>query len=103
MPGTTKHKPTAFDLTIITELLGPDPDLYAPHLPGETDQEHLARRTAAVDIATDVDAAWEAASIAGDGIDHVADLARRRVDLWGEAARQQVAAWVEEIQAGGVS
>lgn len=100
---STKTRLKPLDLTIITELLGPDPDLYAPELPGETDEQHRARRTAAVDIATDIDAAWEAASITEDGLDHVADLARRRVDLWGDAAREQVAAWLEEIQAGGVS
>ena len=88
-------RPTAphLDVSLIEKLLA-DPDLFAPALPDETPDELAARRAAAADITDDL----INASIARDGIDHVADLVHRRVQVWTTEAQTQVAAWLAEIR-----
>lgn len=97
MTTNTKTMPDRADLDVsaltLMYQLSTDPDLHAYRLPGETDEEQAARRTAAADIVDD-----GLARIAAAGPEEAAHLIRLRIKAHAVEAAALVAAWSEQIR-----
>lgn len=92
---TTLDRPTNPDLSALEHVLAATagaPELYAPHLPGETNTDRAARTQAAADI-TDALLADHPAGVRA-GVEELTELAVVYVDLIERQVRQRVASWI---------